>query len=86
VPECRITIEFKQAADQPAFMRWERAADAQLLGAFTLLGRAFEVARRECDGDFRQALAAFLAGAMIQKEDLAEILPHLDDANQFKAS
>ena len=86
MPECRIIIEFKESADAHPLMRWERAAGDQAHAAFTLLGRAFEVTRRECDGDFREAFAAFLRGAMIQKEDVAEILAHLDEGNQFKAS
>ena len=84
--DCRIIVEFRRTPQHDAYMRWERETDAQNVDAFQLLGRAFEIARRESDGDFHEALAAFFHGAMIQKEDVAELLLRLDDRGQIKSA
>ena len=42
--------------------------------AFGLLGRAFEAAQREEKRSFEEGLLAFFRGAMIQREDLEQVL------------
>ena len=60
-------------------MRWEQRAATNEMGAFVLLGRAFELAQRDTGAEFHAALAAFFRGAMIQKGDLAETLHRLPE-------
>jgi hypothetical protein len=54
-------------------MRWERRGSAEAV-AFELLGRAFEVMQREEDCAFHEAVAAFLRGALLQKQDVVDAL------------
>lgn len=84
----RIIVEYsRQGADAPQ-MRWERTGEVPLFApgtspgntdTFELLGRAFEVAQREEGAPFRESLIAFFRGALVRKEDLAEILSHMID-------
>jgi hypothetical protein len=46
---------------------------------FELLGRAFEVAQREEQSSFAQSLISFFQGAMVGKQDLAEVLALMKD-------
>lgn len=55
-------------------MRWERNEVASPGSSFELLGRAFEVAQREEGLGFAQAIQAFFKGALVHKEDIADIL------------
>ena len=48
------------------------------LATFELLGRAFEVAQREEEASFGDALAAFFRGALIRREDVMELLGRME--------
>ncbi len=70
----QVTLTFGQTGGGLPVMRWERSAAAEPEAAFLLLGRAFEMAREHSPADFSQALAAFLKGAMLDKQDVFDAL------------
>ena len=89
----RITLEYTGDGSPAPVMRWERAAHAPVSSSkspgskgivtpeaatFELLGRAFEVAQREQETPFDAALAAFFRGAMVRKEDVADVLTQME--------
>ena len=69
----RISLEYLDADGSPT-MRWERHAASDAGGTFELLGRAFEVAQREDAANFSMALASFLRGAMVGRQDVLDAL------------
>ena len=73
----QVTIQFGQAGTSVPLMRWERSAVMEPSAPFLLLGRAFEMAREHSSADFAGALAAFLKGAMLDKQDVMEALERL---------
>ncbi len=79
--QVRIIIEYAEEGHTPS-MRWERRGASAGGGTFELLGRAFEVAQREEAGaegtGFALALAAFFRGAIVRKEDVAEVLQQME--------
>ena len=91
--QVRIVIEYTQENAGVPIMRWERTGIAPLLinqprpdqpetptaETFDLLGRAFEVAQREEGAPFAESLLAFFRGAMVRKEDLAEVLAKMKE-------
>jgi hypothetical protein len=86
--QVRIIVEYSRQ-DATPLMRWERTAEVPLFApgtspaktdTFELLGRAFEVAQREEGAPFRESLSGFFRGALIRKEDLADVLSHMTDA------
>jgi hypothetical protein len=89
--QVRIVVEYSASAPAP-LMRWERVGqvpnfEKQTLAkptapageTFELLGRAFEVAQREEGAPFRESLAAFFRGALVRKEDLADVLTLMNE-------
>src|SRR4051812_22350765 len=86
--QVRVVIEYTRDDSTTAMMRWERTGAAppllghpepglaapELSDTFELLGRAFEVAQREEEAAFAQSLISFFKGAMVRREDLAEVL------------
>jgi hypothetical protein len=71
----RVTVEF--STDGRPGMRWERTS-TESANAYDLLGRAFEVARREEGTPFGPALAEFFKGALVRKKDLEDLLAELE--------
>ena len=69
----RVVIEFRDSDTGSRLMRWERAGPSES-SAFELLGRAFEVMQREEKGVFKEAIGAFLKGALLEKQDVVEAL------------
>jgi hypothetical protein len=70
----QVILEFGQAGCALPVMRWERSVPADAEAAFLLLGRGFEMAREFSPADISQALAAFLRGAMLDKQDVLDAL------------
>jgi hypothetical protein len=60
-------------------MRWERSSDGEPAVLFDLIGRAFEVAQRECGVPFEQCLAAFMKGAIISRADLTGAMEEIPE-------
>ncbi len=77
VPLVQVTIEFGQPGTTLPLMRWERSSPADPTAPFMLLGRAFDLARELSPADFSSALVAFLKGAMLDKQDIADALEAL---------
>ena len=75
--QVRVIVEFVEEAALPA-MRWERTLARTGDSVFELLGQAFEVAQRQDPQSFDRALTAFLKGAMVQKEDVAQVLAAME--------
>ena len=69
----RVIVEYAMP-DQLPEMRWEHQSDAEGAAVFELLGRAFEVVQREEPTNFATALAAFMRGAMINRQDVEQAL------------
>jgi hypothetical protein len=78
VAKFQVSIELLNDDDEPT-MRWEQRGSTNAMGAFVLLGRAFELAQRDTGAEFHAALAAFFKGAMIQKGDVVETLHRLPE-------
>jgi len=78
VTKFQVAIELLNN-DGESTMRWEQRGSTDAMGAFVLLGRAFELAQRDTEAEFHAALAAFFKGAMIQKGDLVETLQRLPE-------
>lgn len=89
--QVRVIVEYRQADAPEPVMRWERTGQTPSFAAgdpfangtttsdtFELLGRAFEVAQREEAAPFPESLAAFFRGAMVAREDLAQVLALMD--------
>ena len=74
--QVRVVIEY--ITEKGPVMRWERQSLAGRVGAFELLGRAFEVAQREQGEGLDEALKAFFRGAMMTRDDVAEALPSME--------
>lgn len=75
--QVRVVIEYTRAGDTPE-MRWERQVASENCGTFELLGRAFEVAQREQDEPFMEAIRAFFKGALLNRGDLADVLQRME--------
>ena len=71
--EIRVVVEFSRENTSPA-MRWERSLPRTESSVFELLGQAFEVAQRQEGENLERALRAFFKGALVQKQDLADVL------------
>ena len=76
--QVRVVIEFMETGAADAAMRWERMGTTEGSGAFELIGRTFEVAQREEGAGFAEALRAFFKGAMVRKEDVADVLLRME--------
>jgi len=75
--QVRLVVEFSQKDISPA-MRWERSVPRSEGSVFELLGQAFEVAQRQEPQSLEKALSAFLKGALMQKQDVAEVLAAME--------
>jgi hypothetical protein len=78
VAKVKVAIELWDEKGEST-MRWEHHASLESMGAFLLLGRAFELAQRDTDANFYEALAAFLKDASIQKGDVGEALQRIEE-------
>ena len=81
-PKVRVVLEYADGDTHAPTMHWERtasrSAEQSPMDTFELLGRAFEVAQREENAAFADALQAFFKGALISKGDVAGVLAQME--------
>jgi len=70
----KVVVEFTDEQPNRAGMRWEKCMQASAGAGSDLLGQAFDVIQREERIGIAAAMEAFLAGAMLQKEDVAMLV------------
>jgi hypothetical protein len=78
VKHVHVIIEFMEPGAPAAAMRWERRSTTEGGGTFELIGRSFEVAQREEGAGFAESLMAFFKGAVVRKEDVADVLSRME--------